>query len=292
MLKQIITSKDQLKKSIQAWRHAGEVIAFVPTMGNLHQGHLKLIDVAWQHADRVVVSIFVNPMQFNQGADFQNYPRTVEQDIEKLNPLEVNILYTPDENSIYPQGLDNATKINVPGLTDVLCGEYRAGHFEGVATVVAKLFNLVKPDVAVFGEKDYQQLLIIQKMVDDLNFPIDIIGVETERESSGLALSSRNQYLSETEKQNASQLYRVLYNLAQQVTDRCQNNSSENANFHDLEKEALTQLENAGFKPEYIEVRSAQTLQAGDTSMNDLRVFAAAWLGQARLIDNLPIKRN
>ena len=289
---QIITSKDQLKKSIQAWRHAGEVIAFVPTMGNLHQGHLKLIDVAWQHADRVVVSIFVNPMQFNQGADFQNYPRTVEQDIEKLNPLEVNILYTPDENSIYPQGLDNATKINVPGLTDVLCGEYRAGHFEGVATVVAKLFNLVKPDVAVFGEKDYQQLLIIQKMVDDLNFPIDIIGVETERESSGLALSSRNQYLSETEKQNASQLYRVLYNLAQQVTDRCQNNSSENANFHDLEKEALTQLENAGFKPEYIEVRSAQTLQAGDTSMNDLRVFAAAWLGQARLIDNLPIKRN
>ena len=289
---QIITSKDQLKKSIQAWRHAGEVIAFVPTMGNLHQGHLKLIDVAWQHADRVVVSIFVNPMQFNQGADFQNYPRTVEQDIEKLNPLEVNILYTPDENSIYPQGLDNATKINVPGLTDVLCGEYRAGHFEGVATVVAKLFNLVKPDVAVFGEKDYQQLLIIQKMVDDLNFSIDIIGVETERESSGLALSSRNQYLSETEKQNASQLYRVLYNLAQQVTDRCQNNSSENANFHDLEKEALTQLENAGFKPEYIEVRSAQTLQAGDTSMNDLRVFAAAWLGQARLIDNLPIKRN
>ena len=289
---QIITSKDQLKKSIQAWRHAGEVIAFVPTMGNLHQGHLKLIDVAWQHADRVVVSIFVNPMQFNQGADFQNYPRTVEQDIEKLNPLEVNILYTPDENSIYPQGLDNATKINVPGLTDILCGEYRAGHFEGVATVVAKLFNLVKPDVAVFGEKDYQQLLIIQKMVDDLNFSIDIIGVETERESSGLALSSRNQYLSETEKQNASQLYRVLYNLAQQVTDRCQNNSSENANFHDLEKEALTQLENAGFKPEYIEVRSAQTLQAGDTSMNDLRVFAAAWLGQARLIDNLPIKRN
>lgn len=286
---QIITSNDQLKKSIQAWRHAGEVIAFVPTMGNLHQGHLKLIDVAWQHADRVVVSIFVNPMQFNQGTDFQNYPRTIEQDIEKLNPLEVNILYTPDENSIYPQGLGNATKINVPGLSDVLCGEYRPGHFEGVATVVAKLFNLVQPDVAVFGEKDYQQLLIIQKMVDDLNFPIEIIGVETERESSGLALSSRNQYLSEIEEQNASQLYGVLYNLAQQVTDRCQNKFSEKNNFHDLEKEALAQLEKAGFNPEYIEVRSAQTLQAGDTSMNDLRVFAAAWLGQARLIDNLPV---
>lgn len=286
---QVITSNDQLKKAIHGWRHAGEVIAFVPTMGNLHQGHLKLIDVAWQHADRVVVSIFVNPMQFNQGTDFENYPRTLEQDIEKLNPLEVNILYTPDESSIYPHGMEAATKINVPDLADVLCGEFRPGHFEGVATVVAKLFNLVQPDVAVFGEKDFQQLLIIRKMVNDLNFPLEIVGVETERESSGLALSSRNQYLSESEKQNASRLYQVLSDVVQQVRDRCEKSSTEKKNFHDLEKEALQQLESAGFKPEYLQVRSAQDLETGNTSHHDLRVFAAAWLGEARLIDNLPV---
>ena len=285
----IIKSNSQLADQIKSWRSAGEQIGFVPTMGNLHRGHLKLIDVAWQHADRVVVSIFVNPMQFNQSSDFENYPRTLEQDIEKLNPLEVNLLYTPDESSIYPEGMVRASKIVVPELTEMLCGKFRPGHFEGVATVVAKLFNLVQPDVAVFGEKDYQQLQVIRKMVKDLNYAIDIIGVETEREESGLALSSRNQYLTEQEKQSASQLYRVMNEVAHKVGERCRDRNNTQADFHDIERDALEKLQQSGFNPEYLEVRNATDLKAGTASMSDLRVFAAAWLGQARLIDNISV---
>lgn len=285
----IIKSNSQLADQINSWRSAGEQIGFVPTMGNLHRGHLKLIDVAWQHADRVVVSIFVNPMQFNQSSDFENYPRTLEQDIEKLNPLEVNLLYTPDESSIYPEGMVRASKIVVPELTEMLCGKFRPGHFEGVATVVAKLFNLVQPDVAVFGEKDYQQLQVIRKMVKDLNYAIDIIGVETEREESGLALSSRNQYLTEQEKQSASQLYRVMNEVAHKVGERCRDRNNTQADFHDIERDALEKLQQSGFNPEYLEVRNATDLKAGTASMSDLRVFAAAWLGQARLIDNISV---
>lgn len=286
----IVKSNSQLSEMVRSWRNAEEKIGFVPTMGNLHRGHLKLIDVAWQHADRVVVSIFVNPMQFNQGSDFDSYPRTLEQDIEKLNPLEVNVLYMPDENSIYPEGMDAASRVIVPGLTDVLCGKFRPGHFEGVATVVAKLFNLVQPDVAVFGEKDFQQLQVIRKMVKDLNYAIEIIGVDTEREESGLALSSRNQYLSDAEKQSAAQLYRLMGDVAQKVRERCRDQADTQSDFHDFEQQALQQLQQAGFRPEYLEVRNARDLQTGDTSMTDLRVFAAAWLGQARLIDNIPVK--
>ena len=285
----IVKSNSQLAELIKSWRCAGEQIGFVPTMGNLHRGHLKFIDAAWQHADRVVVSIFVNPMQFNQSSDFENYPRTLEQDIEKLNPLEVNVLYTPDESSIYPEGMDKASKIVVPGLTEVLCGKFRPGHFEGVATVVAKLFNLVQPDVAVFGEKDYQQLQVIRKMIKDLNYAIDIIDVETEREESGLALSSRNQYLTEEEKQSASQMYRVMNEVAHKVEERCRDRNKVHADFHDIEREASEQLQQSGFNPEYLEVRSAIDLKAGTPSMSDLRVFAAAWLGQARLIDNISV---
>ena len=285
----IITSNDQLTEQVNSWRLAGESIAFVPTMGNLHQGHLKLVDVARQHADHVVVSIFVNPMQFNQSSDFSNYPRTLEQDVKSLEPYGVHALYCPEQTSIYPEGMENTVKVVVPKLSEVLCGEFRPGHFEGVATVVAKLFNLVQPQVAVFGEKDFQQLLVIRKLVRDLDFPVMIIGVETEREDNGLALSSRNQYLSDSEKQVASQLYKVLTNVAESVKLRCQEKSPSRTDFVDIEQDALQQLTEQGFKPEYVQVRNAGDLAVGNTSSDELRVFAAAWLGQARLIDNLPI---
>jgi pantoate--beta-alanine ligase len=285
----IITSNDQLKEQVNSWRLADESLAFVPTMGNLHRGHLKLIEIARQNADHVVVSVFVNPMQFNQDSDFANYPRTLEQDIKKLNPLNIDVLYCPDQAGIYPEGMESATKVIVPELSEVLCGEFRPGHFEGVATVVAKLFNLVQPQVAVFGEKDFQQLLVIRKLVRDLNFPISIIGVETEREESGLALSSRNQYLSDNEKQTASQLYRVLKEVAENVKLRCQNKTESRPDFLDIEQDALSRLAKMGFTPEYVQVRNASDIAVGSTSSDKLRVFAAAWLGQARLIDNVPI---
>ena len=285
----IITSNDQLKEQVNSWRLADESLAFVPTMGNLHRGHLKLIEIARQNADHVVVSVFVNPMQFNQDSDFANYPRTLEQDIKKLNPLNIDVLYCPDQAGIYPEGMKSATKVIVPELSEVLCGEFRPGHFEGVATVVAKLFNLVQPQVAVFGEKDFQQLLVIRKLVRDLNFPISIIGVETEREESGLALSSRNQYLSDNEKQTASQLYRVLKEVAENVKLRCQNKTESRPDFLDIEQDALSRLAKMGFTPEYVQVRNASDIAVGSTSSDKLRVFAAAWLGQARLIDNVPI---
>lgn len=288
---QIATSNEQLAEILESLCIADKTLGFVPTMGNLHLGHLKLVEVAKQQADQIAVSIFVNPMQFNQSNDFSNYPRTLETDIEKLEPLGVDVLYCPENKDIYPEGLENATKVIVPGLSEIMCGQFRPGHFEGVTTVVAKLFNLVQPDVAVFGEKDFQQLQVIRKMVEDLNFPVNILGVETEREQSGLALSSRNQYLSDDEKQNASGLYQVLSGVAREVLTRCQDKTSEREDFHDFEQNALQQLTQAGFKPEYIEVRSARDLQIGNSSMNDLRVFAAAWLGQARLIDNLPVKQ-
>lgn len=283
----IITPNDQLIEQVSSWRRANESLAFVPTMGNLHRGHLKLVDVAKQHADHVVVSVFVNPMQFNQGSDFTNYPRTLEQDIEKLNTLNIDVAYCPDQNSIYPEGMENTTKVIVPKLSEVLCGEFRPGHFEGVATVVAKLFNLVQPQVAVFGEKDFQQLLVIRKLVRDLDFPISIIGVETEREESGLALSSRNQYLSDSEIQTASQLYKVLMEVAEKVKLRVRSKTESRTDFLDIEQEALRQLAEQEFTPEYLQVRNANDLAAGSTSSDALRVFAAAWLGQARLIDNV-----
>lgn len=286
---QVIKSNDQLKEQVSSWRSAGVIVGFVPTMGNLHQGHLKLVQHAKQHADKIIASIFVNPLQFTQGADFQNYPRTLDQDIESLKSAGVDALYCPNEASIYPDGMENSTKVIVPKLSDIMCGEFRPGHFEGVATVVAKLFNNVQPQVAVFGEKDFQQLVIIRKMVADLNFPVNIIGVETEREESGLALSSRNQYLSDQEKTTASQLYRVLSSVVDRVQQRQKDKLPKPSYFLDIEQDAINQLAELGFKPEYVQVRNADELAPGNIQNTNLRVFAAAWLGQARLIDNLPI---
>ena len=285
----IITSNDQLAEQVNSLRLSGESIAFVPTMGNLHQGHLKLVEAARQYAEHVIVSIFVNPMQFNQSSDFSNYPRTLEQDTKVLEAYGVHILYCPEQTNIYPEGMENTVKVVVPKLSEVLCGEFRPGHFEGVATVVAKLFNLVQPQVAVFGEKDFQQLLVIRKLVRDLNFPVKIVGVETEREANGLALSSRNQYLSDSDKRLAGQLYKVLTTVAESVKLRCQDKVSSRTDFVDIEQDALRQLAELGFTPEYVQVRNSGNLDVGNTSSDELRVFAAAWLGQARLIDNLPI---
>lgn len=285
----VIQSNEELHTQLNVLRQQGKSVGFVPTMGNLHQGHLKLVKCANQHADTKVVSIFVNPMQFGQGGDYDRYPRTLEEDIKKLEKLNVDILYAPHEGSIYPQGMEKATKISVPELSSMMCGEFRPGHFEGVATVVAKLFNLVDPDVAVFGEKDYQQLVVIRRMVEDLNFPVKIVGVETERENNGLALSSRNQYLSDAEKQIACELYKVLSWAAEQVKERRGSKLPKPSDFQDIEQDAMKQLAGKGFRPEYLQIRDADILAPGNIGSSRLRVFAAAWLGQARLIDNLPV---
>lgn len=289
---QIISDNDSLKALVNDWRMRGEKTGFVPTMGNLHAGHLKLVNVARQHADRVVTSIFVNPMQFNQSTDFAAYPRTLEEDKDKLLQAGTDVLYCPDESSIYPEGMINSTRVLVPDLTDVLCGEYRPGHFEGVATVVTKLFNIVEPQVAIFGEKDFQQLQVIRKMVRDLDFPISIVGVPTEREASGLALSSRNQYLSAEEKITAAGLYRTLMQVAEQVMLQCKKPSGKEKNFYDIEADAMQKLVELGFKPEYLQVRREENLQSAGPTDKNIRVFGAAWLGKARLIDNVQVILN
>ncbi|MGD8568357.1 MAG: pantoate--beta-alanine ligase [Gammaproteobacteria bacterium] len=284
----VIDSVKLLREHTNIWRRTGDTIAFVPTMGNLHEGHLKLVDAADGQADKVVCSIFVNPLQFAPGSDFESYPRTLQQDIEKLKAHRVDLLFCPGDKIIYPDGMAASTKVTVPGLSDILCGASRPGHFEGVTTVVAKLFNLVQPDVAVFGEKDYQQLLIIKRMVDDLFLPVRIMGIETSREADGLAMSSRNNYLSDDERRAASVLYETLQRVAGQLGQQGQITSEA---IQTLETDAIERLKDAGFKPDYVRICDAETLSSPkDTNHRSLRVLAAAWLGKARLIDNVPVK--
>lgn len=275
-------SLEALKAFIKGCKTQQQSLAFVPTMGNLHQGHLRLVDVARGKADKVVVSIFVNPLQFPPGSDFDKYPRTLEQDKEKLEILGVDCLFCPAVDLVYPEGMNNSTQVTVPGLSTILCGEFRAGHFDGVSTVVAKLFNMVQPDVAVFGEKDYQQLALIRQMVRDLNFDIDIVGVATEREVDGLAMSSRNQYLDDAQRKIAPMIYQVMQEVKSRIKagDRAYTN---------LEKQAGDELQKAGFNPDYVRVCDAITLQAAGPESRSLRILAAAYLGPARLIDNIPV---
>ena len=269
-----------VRQQLHTWRMAGERIVFVPTMGNLHQGHLRLVEHAHQQGQRVVVSIFVNPMQFNDKNDFAAYPNTLAQDSEKLKAAGVDALFLPSVEVIYPDGHQQNSEVVVPGLSDILCGAYRPGHFVGVATVVAKLFNIVQADVAVFGEKDFQQLMVIRRMVNELCFPLEIIGVPTERESDGLAMSSRNGYLNEQERQQASLLYEVLNQAKSQLK-----NGGES--IAEIEKQAQQVLQDGGFRPEYLSVRSAKDLSIAEDATQDLVIVAAAWLGKARLIDNI-----
>lgn len=274
-----VSDTTQLRAQIKAWRMACESIAFVPTMGNLHQGHLSLVKEARKRATKVVVSIFVNPMQFDNKNDLSNYPRTLQQDSDKLIARGVDLLFTPTPQLMYPKGLDAQTFVEVPDLSDILCGASRPGHFRGVATIVTKLLNLVTPDVACFGTKDYQQLQVIRTMVEDLSINTEIVGVLTVREPSGLAKSSRNGYLTEHELTVAPLLYQTMQLLAQAIT------AGESIN----EQIALAcdRLNATEFTTDYIKVRYANDLSETTTADRELVILAAAYLGKARLIDNL-----
>jgi pantoate--beta-alanine ligase len=278
----MIQDSAQLRALIRQWRSTGERIAFVPTMGNLHQGHLQLVDTAKQRADRVIVSIFVNPMQFGAHEDLDKYPRTLEQDCQGLTEHGADAVFTPTPVMMYPRGLDVQTFVEVPLLGDYHCGASRAGHFRGVSTIVTKLFNLVQPDIACFGQKDYQQLAIIRQMVTDLSMPIEIIGVPTTRAEDGLALSSRNGYLTADQRATAPALYRTLQWMKQQL----------NQGFSDLralEQQAKDQLNAAGFKADYVNISNRQTLVPESDSAAALVILAAAYLGTTRLIDNIEV---
>lgn len=271
----------QLREQIKAWRQQGLKIAFVPTMGNLHAGHISLVEEAHKHADKVVASIFVNPMQFGANEDIDSYPRTMEQDQQKLTNAGTDLLFTPTPAIIYPKGLDKQTFVEVPQVSEGYCGESRPGHFRGVATVVCKLFNLVQPDVACFGLKDYQQVQVIQTMVEDLSMPIDIVPVPTKREASGLAMSSRNGYLSEEELKIAPALAQNIQWLAEQIQN--------DTDFIGLAKKAAQFIDNAGMKTDYIHIVHARTLQPASEDDKELVILAAAHCGKARLIDNLQV---
>lgn len=253
---------------------------FVPTMGNLHAGHLYLVDRAKQYAARVIVSIFVNPAQFGENEDYAAYPRTLEEDCARLEQHGAAAVFTPGVETMYPTGTVDTTQVYVPQLSDVLCGASRPGHFAGVATVVNRLFNLVQPHTALFGEKDYQQLLVIRRMAADLFIPVEIVGVPTQREADGLALSSRNRYLSAEERRRAPRLYQILQETRAAL-------DAGERNFALLERRAEDALRKAGFTPDYVAVRCPGTLAPCDAEAREWRVLAAARLGQARLIDNI-----
>ena len=272
-----------LRKIVQRWRNNEEKIAFVPTMGNLHAGHLSLLSEARDLADRTVVSIFVNPIQFGQGEDYDNYPSTLKQDAKKLSDKGADVLFAPNLQQLYPGGMAEDTRVSVPSLSDILCGKFRPGHFSGVATVVTKLFFSVLPDMALFGEKDYQQLLVIKRMVSDLCIPVEIIGQPIIRESDGLAMSSRNSYLNVDERSKAPSIYREISAIAENLRNG-------ERDFQKLEENALDSLKAAGFKPEYVSVRRLEDLEAPRADDTRFSVLAAAWLGSARLIDNVKVE--
>ena len=279
---QVISSKQELHEQLREWRHHDDHIALVPTLGNLHAGHIKLVELAREHAERVVVSVYVNPTQFGEDEDFEDYPRTLERDTRRLKQIGADVLFVPDDETVYPYGHDCATVVSVPGLTENFCGASRPGHFDGVTTVVARLFALVQPDVAVFGQKDYQQQLIIRFMTEDLSLPIRIITAETVREDDGLAMSSRNQYLTDKERTVAPLLHEALSELGSAL----QNGKRD---FEDLEKIAIGRLEKAGFRIDYVAVRRAHNLAPPDRDCDELVVIAAVHLGVARLIDNIVV---
>ena len=268
-------------QELRDWRREAGSVAFVPTMGNLHEGHLALVREAAKRSDKVVVSIFVNRLQFGQGEDFDRYPRTLEQDAAKLAGEGVAVLFAPNEQELYPR-VAQQYNVEPPNLQNELCGTFRPGHFRGVATVVAKLFNIVEPDYACFGKKDYQQLAILQGMAADLNFRVEIVPVDIGRAADGLALSSRNQYLSEAERKQAPQLYRELQAIARAVENG-------NRNYAELEQQAAANLKQAGWQVDYVEIRHAGNLQVAHVGDSELVVLAAARLGNTRLIDNVEI---
>jgi len=279
---QCISKIADLRKQLHEWRQQGQKIALVPTMGNLHIGHLSLVEQAKNVADKTLVSIFVNPTQFVEGEDFEKYPRTLDDDLYQLETVGIDLVFNPSRDEIYPNGAKEQIRVTVPYLENILCGESRPGHFAGVALVVTKLFNIVEPDFAVFGEKDYQQLLVIKHLVTDLCMPIKIISGPTIRESDELAVSSRNIYLTDSERVLAPVLNKTLNEIADAIINGDQA-------YAQLEKQAFKLLNQAGFKTEYIKIKGANDLD--EPHSGDLVVLAAAWLGKARLIDNVVIKQ-
>lgn len=279
-----ISRVSELREQLAELRRQGKTLALVPTMGNLHQGHLRLVEEARRHADVVIASIFVNPLQFGPGEDFESYPRTLEQDQQLLEGAGCNLLFTPGVEEVYPEGQEQVSRVVVPVVSEGLCGQKRPGHFDGVATIVTKLFNFVQPDIACFGQKDYQQLAVINKLVKDLSFPIRIIGVPTCRTSEGLALSSRNAYLTPEQLKKAPSLYAVLQATGQKL-------AAGNTHFIELCHFARARLAEQGFAPDYVEIRSLDLSPAG-IHADSWVILVAARLGKARLIDNLVVHRD
>ncbi len=269
-----------VREHVRAWRAAGPRVAFVPTMGTLHAGHVSLIEAARRHGDRFVASIFVNPMQFGPNDDFAHYPRTPSDDRRMLTEAGCDLMFMPEVSEVYPGGADHGTRVEVPELSRILCGEFRPGHFEGVTTVVARLFGIVQPDVAVFGEKDYQQLTIIRRMVADRWMPVRIVAAPTVRHPDGLARSSRNQYLTADERARAPAIYAALRAAAARL-------AGGERDLPGIERGGAAAIAAAGLAPEYFAVRDADTLQPPALAARQLVVLAAARLGRARLIDNL-----
>jgi len=271
-----------LRSVIKDWEKNGHTIAFVPTMGNLHDGHLSLLEEARKISDRTVVSIFVNPIQFGKGEDYVTYPSTLESDKDKLKSAGLDLLFTPNLKELYPGGVDVDTRVNVPELSSILCGKSRPDHFSGVITVVTKLLINVTPDFALFGEKDYQQLIIIRRMASDLCIPTEIIGMPIIREKDGLAMSSRNSYLSEDDRKISPAIYQVLLCAADKLTKG-------NVSFEQVEIEGYAELESAGLKPEYFSIRRTSDLGEANSMDKNVSILAAAWLGTGRLIDNIKV---
>jgi pantoate--beta-alanine ligase len=280
----IVTKIAAVREHVRRWRSEGRRVAFVPTMGNLHPGHVSLIEAAAHHGDRFIASIFVNPMQFGPNEDFAHYPRTPTQDERMLAEAGCNLMFMPDVKEIYPNGSERATRVDVPGLSRILDGEFRPGHFEGVSTIVATLFHIVEPDVAVFGEKDFQQLTVIRRMVADLCMPVEIVGAPTVRDADGLAMSSRNQYLTSTERPVAPRIYATLQAAAQRL-------STGDVEFASIERFGVEALTKVGMKPDYFAVRRAEDLAAPANDTKHLVVLTAARLGKARLIDNIQVRK-
>lgn len=286
---QIIHTASALRQALKSQTN----IAFVPTMGNLHAGHIHLVEIAKQHGQCVVVSIFVNPLQFGANEDLATYPRTLEADCDKLKTAGATIVFAPTVEEMYPEfdgnTLNQTMTITAPPIANELCGASRPGHFSGVATIVMKLFNMVMPQVALFGQKDFQQLFIIKQLVRQFNLPIKVIGVDTVREANGLAMSSRNGYLSVEQHHQASQLNQSLQNIVTQI----QNNTQQNhiINFHQLENEAIASLKTQGWIVDYVSIKSALTLSDASSTDSHLVVLAAAKLGNTRLIDNIEFLR-
>lgn len=277
-----VNTVNELRTILRAQRQKEKRIALVPTMGNLHEGHITLVESALHHGDFVVTSIFVNPMQFGANEDLDAYPRTLADDQEKLRDAGNDLVFAPPVSEVYPQGMGEQTQVVVPRVTERHCGASRPGHFTGVATVVSMLFNMVQPDVALFGEKDFQQLAVIRKMVRDLFMPVEVIGVPTKRAADGLALSSRNGYLTDEERRIAPRLQKCLQATAEAIRQG-------NRDFEALESVALQQLAKAGFRNDYFHIVNSLTLEPASLEDRDITILAAAFLGKTRLIDNISI---